>query len=197
MSRYSINNLKEIYYTARDIQEYVYCPRFIYFQYVLRIRTEKTYKMEKGGEVHERFKKSDPELDDSVKIYYDIYLKDEKLGLVAVLDQLQVKEDEAIPVELKTSWRAPEKIADHHLAQVVTQAILVESQMNLLVKKVKVWYMIENKLLTQEISIQDKLKILEILEQIKDIVFTENIPPPTPHESKCVNCEYWCYCLRA
>ncbi|NHI93719.1 MAG: CRISPR-associated protein Cas4 [Candidatus Lokiarchaeota archaeon] len=196
MSHYSISSLDEIYFTAEDMRQYVYCPRIIYFRHVMRIQPERTYKMERGEEIHDAIRKKNPELDGQIQKYYNIYLKDVKFGLVALLDYLEYYENEAIPVDIKTGKHVEQKISDHHLAQLIVQAILVESQLGLLVQKVKVWYLKENKEFIHEIDIEDKRKVLSHLKEMKKILIEEIIPKPVEDAAKCRDCEFWRYCLR-
>lgn len=197
MSHYSISSLDEVYFTAEDMRQYVYCPRIIYFRHVMRIQPERTYKMERGEEIHDAIRKKNPELDGQIQKYYNIYLKDKKLGLVALLDYIEYDNDEAIPVDIKTGKHVQHDISEHHLAQLIVQAILVESKLGILVQKVKVWYLKENKEFSHEITMEDKRKILSHLNEMKEILLKEIPPKPVKDVAKCRDCEFWRYCLRS
>ncbi|MHA1405333.1 MAG: CRISPR-associated protein Cas4 [Candidatus Helarchaeota archaeon] len=183
-------------FTARDVEEFTYCPRFIYFLHVMKVQPVLTYKMKKGRVIHEELWKKAPEENEEILRYYNLYLRDERLGLISVLDCLEIKGDEATPIDIKTGFRVSEAISDHHLAQLVAQAILVESQLRLLVRKIKVWHVRAKREQVVEIGIMEKSDVLRKLDEIREIALSEVLPCPTPHEAKCNECEFWRYCFR-
>ncbi|MHA1315815.1 MAG: CRISPR-associated protein Cas4, partial [Candidatus Helarchaeota archaeon] len=198
MSGMKHHPLEKIVFTAEDVRQFTYCPRIIYFRYVMNVNMPpRTYKMEKGIEKHEkdvRNFKSPPE--SSPQKYANIYLKDERVGLIALLDFLEVDGDEAIPIDLKTGKRYQEPISDHHFAQLVAQALLVEACMGQIVRRVRVDYTRLKKVLERQVDVDDKFRVLRDLERMQEIVETEIIPSPTNIEGKCTDCEFWRYCLR-
>lgn len=188
--------LKRPIITAEDVRQYVYCPRIIYFRYVQRIRPPRTYKMKKGQEQHEaEIRIKDVELSDTVSKYYNYYLVDKKLGLSAVLDYFESDGNEAVPVDIKTGHYDGESISDHHLAQLLAQSFLLETQLHLLVRKVKVIYTQHSKIFTHEICVDDRLRLFHLIEKIQQIIRNEILPNPTPRRAKCTDCEFWNYCL--
>lgn len=49
--------------TASHLLEYLFCPRFTYFEYVLDIpqHEDKRFKVEVGREIHNKFRKMNPD----------------------------------------------------------------------------------------------------------------------------------------
>ena len=49
--------------TASHLLEYLFCPRFTYFEYVLDIpeHQEKRFKVQRGRDIHEKIRKMNPE----------------------------------------------------------------------------------------------------------------------------------------
>jgi len=182
--------------TAEDVRQFVYCPRIIYFRYVQRIRPPRTFKMKKGQDQHEEeVRVKDVELSDTVSKYYNYYLIDKKLGLSAILDYFESDGTEATPVDIKTGHYYGDTISDHHLAQLLAQALLLETQLHLLVRYIKVIYTQHEKIFTYEIGIDDRLRLLRHIDQIQQIIQEEDIPQPTSNHAKCKDCEFWIYCL--
>ena len=68
--------------------------------------------------------------------------------------------------------------------------------LGILVQKVKVWYLRENKEFTHEIIMEDKRRVLSYLREMKEILLKEIPPKPVKDEAKCHDCEFWRYCLR-
>ena len=188
----------QIYLTSEDMRQFVYCPRIIYFRYVMKIRLQSTYKMTRGEEIHEQeIRKKTSYKDGSFTKYYNLYIKDKELNIAAILDYLEFDGTEGIPVDIKTGHCYQNPISDHHLAQLLFQAILVERKFNLAVRKVKVVYKKDNLEHSYDISVEDKVKIFKNISKMRSIIEGEVIPSPTPTVAKCTDCEFWNYCQRA
>lgn len=183
--------------TAEEIRQNFYCPRVIYFRKVRHITPYRTYKMQRGQEKHEELiRKKTADISSDVQYYYNVYLKDDGLKLIALLDCLETNGDWAIPIDLKTGKCYFRAIKKHHYAQLIIQAILVEMQMGLKVSSVKIHYLDENEIIENSINISDKIWVLNEMEKLKKHLKFEVIPDPTPHDKKCNDCEYWRYCYR-
>ena len=180
------------------MRQYVYCPRIIYFRYVMQIHPKSTYKMQRGEEVHEKGVRSkSKEVEGKVEKYYNLFLKDPELNIAALLDYLEFDGTEAVPVDIKTGHCYQDPISDHHRAQLLFQAIIVEKNFKVPVLKVKVLYTKDKVERTYAFSLVDKLQILNNIEVIREIVRSELIPPPISDVAKCVDCEFWRYCQRS
>ena len=189
--------MKGLVFSAEEIRQHIYCPRIIYFRKVQHITPLTTYKMDRGTKKHEDLvRKKKPDLESEVQYYYNVYLIDEDLGLVALLDCLETDGEIGIPIDLKTGKCYKKVIKKHHLAQLIVQAILVEMQMGLKVPKVKVHYLDEDIILEKNITMSDKLWILNEVERMKKSAIQELILEPTKDRNKCNDCEYWAYCYR-
>ena len=198
MSIDGLEGSEEMYLTAEDMRQFVYCPRIIYFRYVMLIQPESTFKMQRGEEVHQKGVRSkSKEVDGIVEKYYNLFLKDADLNIASLLDYLEFNGTEAIPVDIKTGHCYQDPISDHHLAQLIFQALIVEKNFKVPVMKVKVIYTKEKSERTYAFSVVDKLKILKNIEKIRKMVQTEVIPPPVLDAAKCTDCEFWRYCQRA
>jgi CRISPR/Cas system-associated exonuclease Cas4 (RecB family) len=90
------------------------------------------------------------------------------------LDYLEFNGTEAIPVDIKTGHCYQDPISDHHLAQLIFQAILVEKNFKVPVMRVKVIYTKEKSERIYTFSVVDKLKILiPETRSLSDILWTE------------------------
>jgi len=198
MSIDGLEGAEGIYLTAEDMRQFVYCPRIIYFRYVMLIQPESTYKMQRGEAVHQKGVRSKgKEIEGSLEKYYNLFLKDVELNIASLLDYLEFNGAEAIPVDIKTGHCYQDPISDHHLAQLIFQAILVEKNFKVPVMKVKVIYTKEKSERIYTFSVMDKLKVLKNIGRIREMVRTEAIPAPVSDAGKCVDCEFWRYCQRA
>lgn len=183
---------------TEDVRQHVYCPRIIYFRHVLKAPMIKTFKMSQGEEKHEKLQgmKKDSQEKGPDK-YYNVYLTDSRLGLVGLIDYFEFDGHEAYPVEIKSGRSPPQGMEDPHKYQVTAQALLIEVNFDFLVKKVRVYYSKQDKVIDYSINAEDKLKVMEIVRKIQQVIMKETIPPPTSDQGKCVDCECKLYCLRA
>jgi len=198
MSGEGLRVSNDIYLTSEDMRQYVYCPRVIYFRYVMQIRPQSTYKMTRGEEIHEKeVRKKTRDVKGELTKYYNLYIQDSELNIAAILDYLEFDGTEATPVDVKTGHCYQDPISDHHLAQLLFQAILVEMRFQIAVNKVKVVYKKDKTERVYTVSVDDKVKILRNIGKIRKIVKHELIPDPTSDAAKCVDCEFWNFCQRA
>jgi len=185
--------------SAEEMRQYVYCKRIPYFRRVMHVKGFKSYKMERGEKYHDKeirnkyLEKPAPNLER----YYNIYLKDDELGLLGLLDMFEFDGNEAYPVEFKTGHPSRSSLENHHLAQVIVQALLIESEFDFLVRKAKIVYIDYNyDVIFHEITVEMKRKILRNVEMIREMVFTEKLPDITIKAGKCQDCEYFPYCRK-
>ncbi|MHA1273979.1 MAG: CRISPR-associated protein Cas4 [Promethearchaeota archaeon] len=191
-----LNLFEKPFIGTEDIRQYMYCPRKLYFRYVVRAPMRQTYKMQYGAEEHEKFQKKINIASKSVQKYYDIYLSDAELGLLGLIDYFEYDGKEAFPVEIKTGNIPPSDLENPDKMQVTAQAILIEKNFDFLVKKVRVFYSKFKKIVDYPIGIEDKLKVLKLIKKINNLINSERVPGPTKEKAKCLDCECRNYCLR-
>lgn len=100
-------NGPQISITASHLLEYLFCPRFTYFEYVLDIpqHEEKRFKVEKGRTIHEKIRKINPgylrkKLRAKEK-KMDVYLTS-SMGLRGIIDEILFLDDgTAAPLDYK------------------------------------------------------------------------------------------------
>ena len=189
---------QKLMFSAEDIRQYVYCPRKIYYRYVLRARLLTTPKMNRGQELHEKLCKDrvrEPVSDSDVRYYYNLYFSDEDLGLSAIVDVLEVLDNYHYKViDLKSSKPPEEGVYEGEKMQVAAQALLVETNLGVKVTEGAIFYIRHNRQVDFEITSLDLLNVMRILERIKQIVYYEEIPKPTSERSRCNDCECRRFC---
>ncbi len=186
------------YIGTEELRQYKYCKRILFFRHILQAPMKKTYKMEIGEEKHVELQLLKERINEkSVDKYFNIYLTDHELGLVGLIDYFEFDGNEAYPVEIKSGHIPLDKEMDNpHKSQVTAQALLIERNFNFLVKKVRIAYLKAEEIVDYQISIEDKLTAMKIIRRIRNMLLTEQIPPPTEDKGKCVDCECQIYCLR-
>lgn len=147
--------------------------------------------MRKGREIHrEKYKPKKVEIDNKKQKYFNIYLISEQYGLAALIDLLIYDGKDINIIEIKFKKTGSFKFLRHHKMQLVAQVILAEKIWKRSVRRVGVLYDDVGNIMWLKVSDTDKLKILESLKNMREIVLYEDIPDPTKNVNKCVDCEY-------
>lgn len=193
--QYNSTEIIQPSFTPEDIRQFIYCPRIIYHRYVLRLARKKTYKMKRGIDDHERWKKRQIHRGTDTDRYFGIYLSNEEVGLIGVLDAIDYDGTSATPIELKTGKPPTNCIYPHHAAQILAQCFLVESCLKAHVTEGIVHYQKEKKEMRVSFNDCKRIFITDTLQQMRDIVLLEDIPERTEHLSKCVDCEFAAFCI--
>lgn len=187
--------------TPSHIIEYLYCPRFTYFEYVLGIPQyeEKNYKVVKGRELHDQKLERNKD-----------YLR-KKIGVEAKwLDQyltngyLRGKIDEVLLLD--SGFMAPldykfaefkDRIFDTYRQQLICYAILIEDNFH---KKVEKGYLVyvrsKNKLVEVQISEEDKELVRKSIKNIQEIMEKNHFPKATKYKRRCLSCTYRNICIQ-
>ncbi len=181
---------------TEEIRQFAYCKRILYFRHIVHAPMKQTYKMEEGENKHEQLQQSKSDTKNISQKYYNIYLTDPDLGLVGLIDYFEFDGNEAYPIEIKSGNAPPQDLDNPHKYQVVAQAMLIEKNFDFLVKMVRIFYTKLDKVVDYPITIEDKLALLKIVEEITEMLSSEQMPDPTNDKGKCVDCECKNYCLR-
>lgn len=183
--------------TVSDIKQFVYCPRIVYFRYVLPISVSTTYAMRAGGEAHDRIERLDRrrttrkyQLAEGNRLFrYN--LNSERLCLTGVLDLLIESGKNLFPVEYKHSVGMPSL---HHRYQLTAYAMLVEDAYHQSIRRGYVYVLRPDEVFPVEITESKKLRVKSIVKTIGRMIETQIMPAPTPHRGRCQSCEFRFFC---
>lgn len=187
--------------TPSHIIEYLFCPRFTYYEYVLCISQyeDRLYKVEMGRQLHS--KKLERNKD---------YLR-KKIGVVQKLadqyltnDLLRGKVDEVLllsdgtmaPLDYKFA-KFEDRIYETYRTQIECYAVLIEENFGKPVNKgFLVYTRSSNKLVDVEITKKAKQDILRICKEVNEIIFQNYFPPATKYKQRCIGCTYRNICIK-
>ncbi|MBI4497306.1 MAG: CRISPR-associated protein Cas4 [Chloroflexi bacterium] len=180
--------------TVSDVKQYPYCPRIVYYSYLLPVRARPTtYKMEEGRREHERI----AELEErrSLRAYglaegqrhFDVAVSSDRLGLRGRLDMVVEALGEVIPVDFKNSEGA---VGLNHKYQLTAYALLVEEVWRRPVRRGFI-YLIPQKR-AQEVRITSNMRgwVRKALREIRAAIAQEALPEATRMRGRCVDCEF-------
>ncbi|MFY0255146.1 CRISPR-associated protein Cas4 [Chitinophaga sp. 30R24] len=187
--------------TPSHIIEYLYCPRFTYFEYVLTIPQyeERNYKVMRGREIHDRkLEENKSYLRQKIgviKRYNDQYLTNELLR--GKIDEvLMLKDGTMAPLDYKFAI-FEERIYDTYKTQIFCYAWLIEQNFDTIVKKgFLVYTRSKNKLIEIEVTKADKQSVEICAQEINKIISTNFFPKATKYKQRCVSCTYRNICIK-
>jgi len=186
--------------TPSHIIEYLFCPRFIYFQYVLAIpqNEEKSFKAIKGREIHDlklvQNKNYLRKKIGAVEKHLDVYLTSENLR-GKVDEVLLLKDGTMAPLDYKFA-KYNDIVYNTYKTQLFCYALLIEKNFRKKVNKGFIVYVrSKNKIITIAISDEDKNKIGDMIEKIVIIIDKNEFPKATKAKSRCISCTYRNICI--
>ncbi len=191
-----------IFITASDIIEYLYCPRFIYYQNVLDIEQHEheRYLVNKGRDIHElKMVRNKDYLRKSIGCInkeIDVYLTSEKLHLVGRMDEILTLEDNSKAALDYKFASYEEKLFKTLKTQQIAYSLLIEENYNCFVNKAFIVYVRSKNLIKEiEISQKDKDMTIMIISEIFDIINKCHFPQGTKNTLKCQDCTYKNLCF--
>lgn len=182
---------------VNDLKQYAYCPRIVFYQYVMPVSKVPTYKMQHGqqAEAHldqmEKRRKLTRYGLEQGKRHFHVWLSSERLGLSGKLDLLIETEKGFYPVDFK--FTAGRKY-DNHRYQLCGYALLVEDKFGGSVSGGFLYLIPEDEVVEVPITNELRDKTSTALEDARRFIRQQQMPPPTPYEERCTDCEYRNYC---
>ena len=187
--------------TPSHIIEYLYCPRFTYFEYVLRIPQHEAanYLVMRGRNLH----------DDKLEQNKD-YLRrrlgvvDKQLDQYLTNDLIRGRMDEILT--LQDGTMAPldykfaeykDRVYDTYKTQLYCYAWLIEEILGVKVDKgFLVYTRSRNKVVEVEITDANKDDVKKAAREIFDIIDQNRFPKATKYKARCVTCTYRNVCIK-
>jgi CRISPR-associated exonuclease Cas4 len=181
--------------TPSHILEYLYCPRFTYFEYVLRIPQyeERHFKVEKGRQIHdqklERNKEYLRKRIGAVDKHLDQYLTNNLLR-GKVDEVLEIKDGTMAPLDYKFA-KFEERIYNTYKTQLYCYAVLIEDNFGKSVERgFLVYTRSSNKLVEVEITKSSKDRVRNVCKSINNIIEKNYWPAATTAKNRCTGCTY-------
>ncbi len=194
--------ISNLYITASDIIEYLFCPRFIFYQNVLKIEQHEhqRFLVNKGRDIHElKMVRNKDYLRKSIGCIekdIDVYLTSDKLHLVGRMDEVLTLADKSkAPLDYKFAVYE-DKLFKTIKTQQIAYALLIEENYQCPVNMAFLVY-VRSKNLLKEILItpKDKDNTIKIIKDIFDIINKCHFPPATKNKLKCQDCTYKNLCF--
>lgn len=184
-----------------QIIEFLYCARYTFFEYVLRIPQyeEKFYKVTRGRELHdEKLERNKDYLRKKIgaaEKWTDQYLGME--GLRGKVDEvLRLQDGTFAPLDYKFAhWK--DKVYDTYKQQLYCYALLIEANFDVKVNRgFLVYTRSKHKLIEVPIPLEAKEQVQESIQQMMGIIEGNKYPKATAFKKRCVNCTYRNICIK-
>jgi CRISP-associated protein Cas1 len=181
---------------ARMLNEYTYCPRLFYLEWVQRVfaPSEDTVT---GSAVHERADRPRGELrEESGITATSVALSSERLGLTAVIDVTEGTGSKVRPVDYKKG-RAPDLPGgawEPDLVQVCVQALLLRDA-GYECDEAVLYYAGSRKRVTVPVTDELAARTLDLARKARDAAASGRIPLPLVDSPKCPRCSLNAICL--
>lgn len=190
----------EISLTPSHIIEYLYCPRFTYFEYVLCIpqHEEANYLVMRGRSLHDqRLEQNKDYLRKRIGVIdkkVDQYLTN-KLMRGRIDEVLILQDGTAAPLDYKFA-EFKDKVYETYKTQLYCYAWLIEENFGKYVTRgFLVYTRSRNKLVEVPISNRDKACVKNAAADIHEIIEENRFPKATKFKKRCLSCTYRNICI--
>lgn len=193
---------QDVFVTVSDALEYLFCPRFIFFERCLMVpeHQEKRFKVLKGRELHEiREKVNRDYLRKRLRCTrkeISVYLTSHKYHFKGEVDEVLFLEDgTAAPLDYKYA-EFKNTIYKTHKYQAALYGILIMEHFGVDVKKGFVCYTRSNNYVVEiDFRQKDYKKAKEIIYEILMIIQKGYFPEGSKQKARCVDCTYRNICV--
>lgn len=184
-----------------DLKQYAYCPRVVYYQYCLPGVRPITFKMEHGIEAQDRVEELEKRrslreygLEEGER-HFNIALTSQRLGCTAQIDLVVTygvgPSRTLLPVDFKMSRQEPGR---HFMLQLACYGIMLEEAWKVPAPEGVIYLIPVKRAIRVKLDKRLRRDAERIVEAIRTLVATEQMPPPTPQRSRCVDCEFRRFC---
>jgi len=178
---------------ARDIKDWAYCPRIVFYKNVLKLLKYETTKTIEGKEKEFIFKRQTTR-SKIVKKYtlplfkkYNLNLETEEFATKVDCIAIDKENNLAFPIQLKCSFK-PNKTYETQRLQLLFEAMLIEKIFGFSSPAGYIKYSKSNEIV--KINLLDRTRLFGVINKIKEIISKEKFPDATNYKKRCADCFY-------
>ncbi len=186
---------------ARMVNEWVYCPRLAYLEWVEGEWAD-TKDTVQGRRAHARVdhgagRLASPEaIDENAPQARSVTMSSERLGVIAKMDVVDLQDGVAMPIDFKKGKRPhiaagayePERV------QVCVQAMILEDN-GYQVDTGAIWYVGSRERVRVDLSDELRATTVKAIRELRAAAESRNRPPPLQDSPKCSRCSIAGICL--
>lgn len=190
-------------FDVTDVKQYACCPRLVYYHICLPDVRPLTYTMEVGTQSHreEETRENRRSLQNyglvQAERLFHYAITSETIGLKGLIDMviispaLDAAKKEIIPVDYKDS---EQKTGLHFKLQLAAYALLLEEVFQVPVQRAFLYSIPKRKAEAVPITPLLRKKVTTTLQQMQDMLHSEQMPEPTKEYRRCPTCEFRRFC---
>lgn len=187
----------DIWIRVSDLRQHAYCPRVVYYKYVVPVGFRQSHKMGQGRQSEEvetllekrrtmrRYGLS------QARRVRGRSLASSKLKLSGRLDQMLESDKQAWPVEFKDTTGG---VRRNHVIQLAAYALLIEDQLGKRCNAGFICIIPDKTAVRVELGRGEKESALSAADEVRRIIREQECPGPTRWRPRCRDCEYRNYC---
>lgn len=180
-----------------DLKQAAYCLRIPYYRYVMPVGHARTFKMERGRDIHSVIEALEKRR--SFRAYglhkaerrFGVALRSEKLRITGKLDLLLRTDTECFPVDFKDTDGG---VRENHRVQLTAYALLVEDVLGQEVPRGFIYLVPTRRAVAVVFDNRLRKQTRALLDAIETSVSREILPEATTARRRCDGCEYRNYC---
>lgn len=196
----SQKNAQPDYLPARMLNEWVYCPRLGYLEWVQSEFADNVFT-EDGRFQHRRVdagggELSEPEDDQEPKVVRSVLLSSEKHKIIAKIDLLEVDGVKAVPVDYKRGKKpsVPGGVYDPERMQIVAQGLILRDN-GFECDHGVIYFAGSKERVEVPIESWNVERTLRDIAEFRQTAASGNIPPPLEDSPKCIGCSLVGICM--
>jgi len=183
--------------SVNDLKQFSYCPRIVYYHWVMPVHPPTTFLMQRGHLQEERFERLEPRrvlscygFDDAAR-HFGLEITSESLGIIGKVDLILEGFERVAVVEFKAT---ASRLADNWKLQLCAYSLLAEEHFQ---RPCPVGFVVLNdREECIEVELNDALRdqTYSVLKQARALVMRQEFPDPTAVRARCAQCEYRNFC---
>jgi CRISPR-associated exonuclease Cas4 len=180
-----------------DLKQYAYCPRVVYYHYVLPVDSQSTFKMEYGRISEEQLEKLEKRrkfkrygIDEGVR-RFGKWVVSERLGLTGKIDLLIESGGRYYPVDFKMTDGG---VRENHKLQLAAYGLILEDLHGAPVEQGFIYLTAQEEVVPVALDEPLRLKCTDALREIRRMIEEEWMPEAASQLKRCDDCEYRNYC---
>ena len=178
------------YVTSWDLKQYIYCPVIPWLKSNYLVEEPMSKSMELGKLGIEEKELISNELELPKPIRFEVFIVSKKLRIAGVVDII-AGEKRLVVVEVKKYFR---RKYEHFKTQLNFYAYLVTKELGPVTTAI---LKLGNEVIKYRVEAEEIKKTEELIKKVREVKQSPTPPITNQERSKCLNCWYRRYCIRA
>ncbi len=183
--------------TVSDLKQYAFCPRIPYYTLVCPVKPPPTELMERGNRLEAEFRKLEVRRGlrrygwEGATRHFGVHAESPGLGLVGVIDLILERPDRVAIVDVKASAAY---IGNNHRMQATAYQLLAAEHYGKPCDQAFIYFLDRAEIECLRLEAEWTHRLTEALRQMRQMIATHELPPPTPNRQACATCEFKNFC---